>query len=276
MESGGALAEDFRNFRNAGGQALDDFAIFEALHEHFLRAGGEFSWHSWPAAMRDPRSAETAEFARERASRVLFFQFLQWIADRQLGRAAASGREAGLAIGLYRDLAVGANPHGAEAWADNELVVSGASIGAPPDPLSRSGQNWGLAPLNPLALRRRGFAPLIAALRANMRHAGILRIDHVMGLRRLYWVPSGSPATSGAYVEYPFEAVLRLLALESRRHRCAVIGEDLGTVPDGFRDTMRAANVLSYRVLAFERHADGSFVPAGRIPAACRRLGRDP
>ena len=135
----------------------------------------------------------------------MFFQFLQWIADRQLGRAAAAGREAGLAIGLYRDLAVGANPHGAEAWADNELVVAGASIGAPPDPLSRSGQNWGLAPLNPLALRRRGFAPLIAALRANMRHAGILRIDHVMGLRRLYWVPSGSPATSGAYVEYPFD-----------------------------------------------------------------------
>ena len=176
------------------------------------------------------------------------------------------GGKPGLAIGLYRDFAVGANPHGAEAWADNELVVSGASIGAPPDPLSRSGQNWGLAPLNPLALRRRGFAPLIAALRANMRHAGILRIDHVMGLRRLYWVPSGSPATSGAYVEYPFEAVLRLLALESRRHRCAVIGEDLGTVPDGFRETMRAANVLSYRVLAFERHGDGSFMRPDEYP----------
>ena len=206
MESGTALAEEFRRFRDMGGQKLDDFAVFEALHEHFLGAGSEFSWHSWPAAVRDPRSAETAAFARERASRVRFFQFLQWIADRQLGRAAAPGREAGLTIGLYRDFAVGASPHGAEAWADNELVVSGASIGAPPDPLSRSGQNWGLAPLNPLVLRRRGFAPLITALRANMRHAGILRIDHVMGLRRLYWVPSGSPATSGAYVEYPFEA----------------------------------------------------------------------
>ncbi|HEX2152341.1 MAG TPA: 4-alpha-glucanotransferase [Stellaceae bacterium] len=267
MVAGSALAEDFRHFREAGGQALTDFAVFEALHEYFLRQGGEFSWHSWPAAMRDPRSAEIAEFAREHASRVTFFQFLQWIADRQLGHAAASGREAGLGIGLYRDLAIGANPHGAEAWADNELVVGGASIGAPPDPLSRSGQNWGLAPLNPLVLQRRGFAPLIAALRANMRHAGVLRIDHVMGLRRLYWVPSGSPATSGAYVEYPFKEVLRLLALESRRHRCAVVGEDLGTVPPGFRETMQAANVLSYRIVAFERRDDGSFMPPGEYPA---------
>ena len=187
--------------------------------------------------MRDPRSAAVAEFARAHAGRVMFFQFLQWIADRQLGHAAASGRAAGLAIGLYRDLAVGANPHGAEAWADSELVVAGASIGAPPDPLSRSGQNWGLAPLNPLVLRRRGFAPLIAALRANMRHAGVLRIDHVMGLRRLYWVPSGSEATSGAYVEYPFEEVLRLAGAgkpaaplrrgrRGSRHRAARVPRD--------------------------------------------------
>src|SRR5207248_8529467 len=117
------------------------------------------------------------------------FQYLQWEADRQLGAAAAAGRGSGLEIGLYRDLAVGVDPHGAEAWADQRLVVPDISIGAPPDPLSRAGQNWGIAPLNPLVLRRRGFAPLIAALRANMRHAGILRIDHVMGLQRLYWVP---------------------------------------------------------------------------------------
>jgi 4-alpha-glucanotransferase len=267
MEAGAALAEDFRNFREAGGRELADFAVFEALHEHFLREGGVFSWQSWPATLRDPRSEAVAEFARTHAGRVMFFEFLQWVADRQLGRAAASGREAGLAIGLYRDLAIGANPHGADAWADNELVVSGASIGAPPDSLSRSGQDWGLAPLNPLVLRRRGFAPLIAALRANMRHAGVLRIDHVMGLRRLYWIPSGSKATSGAYVEYPFAEVLRLLALESRRHRCAVIGEDLGAVPPGFRETMQAANVLSYRIFAFERREDGSFMPPCKYPA---------
>ena len=190
-------------------------------------------------------------------------------------RPPRPGAPAGSAIGLYRDLAVGVNPNGAEAWADQELVVPGAAIGAPPDALSRAGQNWGLAPINPLALRRRGFAPLIAALRANMRHAGILRIDHVMSLQRLYWIPSGCPATAGAYVNYPFHDLLRLVALESRRQGCAVIGEDLGTVPDGFRETMQAANVLSYRVFVFERLRRRQLHAAGRVPAAGRRLGRD-
>ncbi len=266
-----ALGVEFRAFRREGGAALAAFATFEALHEHFLDAGGPFSWQEWPAAMRNPASVEIAEFARANADRVEFFAFLQWQADRQLGEAAAAGRgngnTAALAIGLYRDLAVGVNPHGAEAWADPELVVPGAAIGAPPDSLSRAGQNWGLAPINPLALRRRGFAPLIAALRANMRHAGVLRIDHVMGLQRLYWVPSGLPATAGAYVAYPFRDMLRLVALESRRHCCAVVGEDLGTVPEGFRATMQAANVLSYRIFAFERRGDGSFVAPGEYPA---------
>jgi 4-alpha-glucanotransferase len=266
-----ALGTEFRAFQYDGGAALSEFAVFEALHEHFRATGGPFSWHEWPAAMRDPRSPEVADFARAQAERVMFFQFLQWQADRQLGEAAAggraSGRSRGLAIGLYRDLAVGVNPHGAEAWADHELVVPGAAIGAPPDALSRAGQNWGLAPINPLALRRRGFAPLIAALRANMRHAGVLRIDHVMGLQRLYWVPSGSPATEGAYVNYPFSDLLRLVALESHRHGCAVIGEDLGTVPEGFRERMQAANVLSYRIFAFERRHDASFIAPAEYPA---------
>jgi len=263
---GSALGAAFRAFRREGGAALAAFATFEALHEHFTQGGGPFSWHEWPAQMRDPNSAEVAKFARAHARRVRFFQFLQWQADQQLGAAAAAGREEGLGIGLCRDLAVGVNPNGAEAWADRELVVPGAAIGAPPDLLSRAGQNWGLAPINPLALRRRGFAPLIAALRANMRHAGILRIDHVMSLQRLYWIPSGLPATLGAYVNYPFRDLLRLVALESHRQSCAVIGEDLGTVPEGFRETMQRANVLSYRVFIFERRGDGSFIPPGDYP----------
>jgi 4-alpha-glucanotransferase len=261
LEAETPLVLAFHEFQLAGGAALADFAVFEALHEHFMQQGSPFSWHSWPAAMRDPRSAEVAEFAAAHAGRVDFFQWLQWEADRQLAAAARAGREAGLALGLYRDLAVGVDPHGADAWADQELIAPGAAIGAPPDPLSRAGQNWGLAPINPLRLRRRGFAPLVAALRANMRHAGILRIDHVMGLRRLYCIPTGAPATEGAYVSYPFDDVLRLVALESRRNECVIVGEDLGTVPDGFRDTMRAANALSYRVFVFERRGDASFVP---------------
>jgi 4-alpha-glucanotransferase len=256
----------FRRFQQAGGDALRTFAIFEALHEQLNSNGGQFSWHSWPAALRDPHSAAVGEFAAMHADRVEFFEFLQWQADEQLGTAAKAGRDAGLSLGLYRDLAVGVNPQGAEAWADQRIVIPGMSIGAPPDPLSRAGQNWGLAPVNPLALRQCGFHPFIAALRANMRHAGVLRIDHVMSLARLYWVPAGRSSVDGAYVNYPFAELLRLVALESRRHRCAVVGEDLGTVPPGFRETMQAANLLSYRVVMFERRRDGNFIPPGEYP----------
>jgi 4-alpha-glucanotransferase len=257
----------FRDFQQSAGQSLADFAVFEALHEHYSREKRQFSWHSWPAPMRDPRSPQVAAFAAAHRDRVEFFQFLQWEADRQLAAASRAGRDAGLSIGLYRDLAVGADPNGAEAWSDQELVAPGASIGAPPDALSRGGQNWGLAPVNPLVLRRQGFAPFIASLRANMRHAGILRIDHVMSLNRLYWIPSGMEAKAGAYVNYPFKELIRLVALESCRHACAVVGEDLGTVPDGFRDTMCSANILSYRIFVFERNYDGTFVPPTRYPA---------
>lgn len=265
-DAGSALGAAFRAFQREGDAALAAFATFEALHEHFAAAGGPFSWHAWPPALRDPQSPKVAEFARAHVERVEFFQFLQWQADHQLAAAAAAGRAGGLAIGLYRDLAVGVDPLGAEAWADQELVVPGMAIGAPPDALSRKGQDWGLAPINPLALRRRGFAPLIAALRANMRHAGILRIDHAMSLQRLYWVPSGAPATAGAYVNYPLRDLLRLLALESRRQGCAVVGEDLGTVPEGFRERLQATNILSYRIFVFERRGDGSFNPPGDYP----------
>ena len=261
------IGQAFRDFQRSGGQSLADFAIFEALQEHHLREKRQFSWHSWPAPMGNPRSPEVAAFATAHRGRVEFFQFLQYEADRQLASAARAGREMGLSVGLYRDLAVGADPNGAEAWADQELVAPGVSIGAPPDALSRGGQNWGLAPVNPLVLRRQGFAPFIGSLRANMRHAGILRIDHVMSLNRLYWIPSGMETKAGAYVNYPFNELIRVVALESRRQACAVVGEDLGTVPEGFRDTMRSANILSYRIFVFERRNDGTFVTPARYPA---------
>jgi 4-alpha-glucanotransferase len=261
-----AAGQAFRDFQKSAGRSLTDFAVFEALQEHHLQKERLFSWRSWPAPMRDPRSPQVAVFATAHRDRIEFFEFLQWQADCQLAAAARAGRQAGLSVGLYRDLAVGADPNGAEAWADQELVAPGASIGAPPDALSRGGQNWGLAPVNPLVLRRQGFAPFIASLRANMRHAGVLRIDHVMSLSRLYWIPSGMAAKDGAYVTYPFKELIRLVALESWRQRCAVIGEDLGTVPDGFRDAMRSANVLSYRIFVFERSNDGTFVPPSQYP----------
>jgi len=259
-------AKAFRRFQKAGGKPLTAFATFEALHEQFNGNHGQFSWLGWPEELRDPRSRAVADFAAAHRERVEFFEFLQWQADSQLGAAAEAGRAAGLSLGLYRDLAVGVNPQGADAWADQGIVVPRMAIGAPPDPLSRAGQDWGLAPVNPLALRQRGFQPFIAALRANMRHAGVLRIDHVMSLQRLYWVPAGRSAVAGAYVNYPFAELLRLVALESQRQRCAVIGEDLGTVPSGFRETMQAANVMSYRVVMFERRLDGNFVPPAEYP----------
>ena len=261
-----AYGEAFRAFRQAGGQPLLRFATFEALHEQLDRERGHSTWRDWPAPLRDPNSPAVAAFAAQHGERVEFFQFLQWQADVQLGAAAATGRAAGLSLGLYRDLAVGVNAGGAAAWADQDLVVPGMAIGAPPDPLSRAGQDWGLAPLNPLALRQHGFQPFIAALRANMRHAGVLRIDHVMSLARLYWVPAGRSAVAGAYVRYPFAELLRLVALESQRQRCAVVGEDLGTVPSGFRETLQAANMLCYRVVMFERRWDGNFRSPGEYP----------
>ncbi len=260
------LGESFRRFQQDGGPPLVDFAVFEALHEHFCRERRGFSWRNWPAPMRNPRSREIAAFAAANRGRVEFFEFLQWEAERQLAAAARVGRDAGLSLGLYRDLAVGADPNGAEAWADQELVVPHASIGAPPDALSRAGQNWGLAPINPLVLRQQGFAPFIACLRANMQHAGVLRVDHVMALNRLFWIPSGMEPTDGCYVNYPFDDLLRLVALESCRQGCAVVGEDLGTVPQGFRETLRGANLLSYRVMGFERHRDGALVRPSEYP----------
>jgi len=257
----------FRDFQRDGGQSLADFAVFEALHEYYCRAGVGFAWGDWPASVRNPRSPEVAKFAAAHRDRVEFFQYLQWEGDRQLAAAAAAGRKAGLPLGFYRDLAVGVDPNGAEAWADQELIAPGASIGAPPDAFNQAGQNWGLAPVNPLILQRQGYAPFIAALRANMRHAGILRIDHAMSLNRLYWIPAGMEASAGAYVSYQFDDLLRLVALESHRQACAVIGEDLGTVPGGFREKMRSANLLSYRILVFERRSDGSFVPPAEYPA---------
>ena len=257
----------FRQFQREGGASLQSFAVFTALHEQMLGERGSFCWQDWPAPLRDAASPEVAAFAAEQRARVELHQYLQWQADRQLGAAAHGAAEAGLAIGLYRDLAVGVDPNGAQAWADPGMMVAGAGVGAPPDILNMKGQDWGLAPVNPVALRRDAYEPFIAALRANMRHAGMLRIDHVMSLMHLYWVPRGASPVDGTYVGYPFADLRRILALESQRQRCAVIGEDLGTVPAGFREAMSDTGVLSYRLLLFERDRAGRFLPPGAYPA---------
>jgi glycogen operon protein len=253
---------DFEAFQAYGGAALERFAAFQAISE---ARGGE-EWGRWPAELRDAAHPGVAAFARANPGRVRFHTWLQYVADLQLAAAAAGAREAGLALGFYRDLAVGTAPDGAEAWASARELAAGISIGAPPDPFSAQGQIWHLPPPDPWRLREGGYRNLAGLLGANMRHAGGLRIDHVMALARLFWVPEGASGAEGAYVAYPLADLLGELALESARAKCFVVGEDLGTVPEGFREAMAKANVLSYRVLWFERDGAG-FIPPRNYPA---------
>ena len=261
-----ARAESFRAFRNSGGAALRRYALFEALQEHLQQKDPTlWGWPAWVEAYRDPDSPECADFAAAHAARLEFFEYLQWLADDQLAAVQRSATEIG--VMLCNDLAVSIDRGGAEAWANQALYGLGASVGAPPDEFSPKGQDWGLPPIVPGRLRAAHYAPFTAMLRANMRHAGALRIDHVMGLARLFWVPDGGVPADGAYVRYPFSDLLGIIALESQRNRCLVIGEDLGTVPDEVRTALGATGALSYRLLYFERNSAGDFSAPADYPA---------
>ena len=259
-----AASRAYERFERAASEAFKRACLFMALREHFSAQGPEAAdWRSWPREYRHPESAAVKRFVIEHGDLVSFHCWLQYVADDQL-RAAAEAASS-MVIGLYRDLAVGADPAGAETWSNQRSVVSLAQIGAPPDIYNPPGQDWGLPPFNPMALREEGYRGFIDLVRANMRHAGGLRIDHVMGLLQLYWVPQGLSPKDGTYVQYPIDDLVGILALESQRQKCLVVGEDLGTVPAGFRERMAAANILSYRVLYFERDERG-FLPPERYP----------
>ena len=257
----------FDAFRRDQGETLERFCRFQALREHFGAGGpGGAAWTGWPEPYRDAASDAVSRFAQERADRIGFLAWLQWLADSQLAELATRAARHRMPIGLYRDLAVGAHLHGAETWTNHRLVLAGAHVGAPPDIFNPAGQDWGLPPFDPHVLREQAFEGFVALLRANMRHAGGLRIDHVMALQHLYWIPEGLTPAEGAYVSYPLEELLGILALESQRHQCLVVGEDLGTVPIGFRERLAEAAILSYRVVFFEWNADGSFVSGAAYP----------
>ncbi len=255
-----AHADRFAAFRREQGEPLERHARFEALHADFTAHGRPGGWQGWPAAYHDPASPEVAAFAREHSREVSFHAWLQWLATQGLEGAQKAARDAGMAIGLIADLAVGADAGGSHAWAHQTEVLNGLSVGAPPDALNRLGQDWGLTTFSPRGLRDTGFKGFIGMLRAALAHAGGVRIDHVLSLKRLWMVPHGAGATEGAYVRYPLTDMLRLIALESHLHRAIIIGEDLGTIPGDFRKTIADKGVLGIRVLWFERAADGGFV----------------
>ncbi|MEN6587188.1 MAG: 4-alpha-glucanotransferase, partial [Sulfuricella sp.] len=227
---GSERAKAFRAYQAREGERLHRQALFEALQEHFHNQDPAiWGWPAWPEPFRHPEAPEVRGFEAEMQGRIDFFAYLQWQSDLQLGAVGWRSLELGLGVGLYLDLAVSVDGGGAEAWANQEFYAIGAGVGAPPDLFNQNGQDWGLPPFVPERLREAGYAPFIATLRHSMQHAGALRLDHVMGLMRQYWVPSGASPAQGAYVRYPFADLLGILALESQRNRCMVVGEDLGT-----------------------------------------------
>ncbi|MEJ1227118.1 4-alpha-glucanotransferase [Pseudomonas sp. CCNWLW56] len=247
------LHEDFASFRHSSGEALENHCRFEALQAERAARGESLDWREWPEQWRNPRSPTLARFAEENADEIGFYAFCQWLIARCLERAQSAAKSSGMGIGLIADLAVGADGAGSQAWSRQDELLASLTVGAPPDILNRSGQGWGISAFSPEGLVRNGFRAFIEMLRANFAHAGGLRIDHVMGLQRLWVIPNGAPPTDGAYLYYPVDDLLRLLALESHRHQAIVLGEDLGTVPDGLREKLSARAILGMRVLLFEQ-----------------------
>jgi 4-alpha-glucanotransferase len=255
---------DLAAFRAAGGEALSWHAAYDAIHAHFFAATGARGWQDWPEAFHDCGSDAVARFIDEHCTDCDFHVFLQWRAVTGLAAAQKAAIDGGMALGLIADLAVGMDAGGSHGWSRGGDLLTGLSIGAPPDPLGPDGQAWGITGFDPRALVRSGFAPFIATIRAALTHAGGLRIDHAFGLRRLWVVPDGGSAAEGAYLDMPFADLMRIIAIESHRAQAVVIGEDLGTMPDGFRAVMDARAMLGMRVLWFERGADGAFVRPDR------------
>jgi 4-alpha-glucanotransferase len=239
--------ESFAAFCREQGADLDHYAAYCALAEKHGKG-----WHAWPSEFQHPNSASVARFARENSRRIEFHKWLQWLVDSQLARAARH-------LALMQDLPIGVDPDGADAWAWQDVFAKGTAVGAPPDEFNTQGQNWGLPPFIPHKLRAVGYEPFIQTIRAAFRHGGGLRIDHVMGLFRLFWIPAGMPPRNGTYVRYHADEMLAIVALESQRARAYVVGEDLGTVEDEVRRKLARYNVLSYRLLWFEKKSCNTY-----------------
>jgi 4-alpha-glucanotransferase len=262
-----ARGRDFADYVNQEGEVLRKFATFLALSEYWPAQGKNYhSWHEWPANYQDPTDPAVAEFARQHERQLWCHMYAQWLLSGQLRETQAEARARKMSLGLYLDLAVGINPAGFDTWANQDLFAMTVNIGAPPDDFSPLGQNWGLAPLQPRQLRDQGFRYFIHMLRQNCPVGGALRIDHVMGLFRLFWIPQGARPAQGAYVRYPAEDMLKIMALESYKQKALIIGEDLGTVPPYMREQLTDYRVLSTRLFYFERQGNGAFNQAEQYP----------
>ena len=258
-----ARAAACRDFLRERGEPLRLHTLFDALDTHLRRRlGSGAGWHNWPEEYRDPASEAVRRFAQEHADEVDFHGYLQWIASEQLSAVRALARELKLSVGVYGDYAVGVNAAGSETWSDQSLYCLGAAIGAPPDPIGVGGQEWGIPPQDPRQLQRTAYAPFVQLVRASMRNCGALRLDHVMALFRQWWVPRGFKSADGGYVHYPLDDLLGLVALESHRQECLVVGEDLGVVPDEIRAALPRFGVYHYKVVLFEQQGGEFVAPA--------------
>jgi 4-alpha-glucanotransferase len=264
MDPGSEIAADFRAWRGSAGEDVERHAVFEVLHDALRDDRGQLQhWRDWGRDHADPAAPGVARMQEARAQDVAFHAFLQWLAEDGLHRAQDRAEQAGMAIGLIADLAVGVDGGGSQAWASREDLLTGLHMGAPPDIYNAKGQDWGLAALDPATLRRSGFRAFLRMLRASLRWAGGIRIDHILGFHRAWVVPEGAPPTEGAYLHFPRDDLLRLVTLESHRHGAVVIGEDLGTVPGGLRRKLGQRGILGMSVLWFEQTKRG-FLPPGR------------
>lgn len=254
---------EFERFRAERGELLAHFACFE-----WLRRRHDGPWWEWPQEWRRPDRAALAELrGGSDGENIAYFEYIQWLADRQLRECSELAAGLNMPVGLYLDVAVGVKADGFDAWHAQDVISRQASVGAPPDQLNTAGQNWGLAGFSATGLDRALYEPFRDMMAASMRYAGAIRLDHVLWLQRFYLIPAGFAASEGSYVRMPLEALLAVTALESAKHRCVVIGEDLGTVPEGFRERLADHGIWSYQVMIFERQHDGGFKPPEHYPA---------
>lgn len=268
QQASAAQADDFRAFRRQGGMALRDHACYEALHAMWAPTlGAACGWQDWPTQFHDPHGAAVQAWEASHQDEVLFYSFLQWLADKNMCRAQQAARDAGMAIGLITDLAIGTDPRGSHAWSRQGQILAGVTVGAPPDAFQPLGQNWGLTAFSPLALQQDGYRAFAETLHAALQYAGGVRIDHILGMGRLWLVPDGASAAQGVYLRYPLDDMLGVIVGVASEYHALVIGENLGTVPAGFNARLEQAGILGTSVLWFERRP--ASLPSSDGVSAC-------